>query len=86
MSMELAELNNLPRASEMEELVRLSNELQHMERNLNEEPVSADNAEATVHSLREQGHSIYSHIEEFCEEAESRVLAVGDNWKAHYKK
>ena len=57
-----------------------------MKWNLNEESVRADNVEAIVHSLREQGHSIYSHIEEFCEEAESRVLAVGDNWKAHYKK
>ena len=42
------------RASEMEELLRLSNELQQMEWNLNEESVRADNAEATVHLLREQ--------------------------------
>ena len=48
-----------------------------MEWNLNEESVRADNAEATVHSLREQGHCIYSHFEDFGEEAESRVLAVG---------
>lgn len=63
-------------AESEEELARLSEEMQRLEWNLNEESLRAENAEATVASLREQGRSIYSRIEEFGEEAEARVLAA----------
>ena len=41
-------------------LLQLSNELQQVEWNLNEESVPADNAEATVHSLREHYGAVFT--------------------------
>lgn len=59
-----------------EELGKVSNDVTDMEWTLNEQTILAEQTAKEVEMMRDQGHNIYAHIEEFGEEEEARVMVT----------